>query len=65
MSSKRLDTFALVVNFTNDYWVLRHVTIGLFEASNTSCAALAEIVKPILAKFELMNQILECVNDEG
>ena len=47
------DTFALVVNFIDDCWVPRHVTVGLFEAQDTSGASLAEIVKPLLDEFKL------------
>ena len=32
MSRTGWDTFALVVNFIDDCWVPRHVTVGLFEA---------------------------------
>jgi hypothetical protein len=35
------DTFALIMNFLNWEWVPCHVTIGLFEAPNTSGVALA------------------------
>ncbi len=59
------DTFALVVNFLNKEWVPCHVTIGLFEALDTSGVALANIVKPLLAKFELTSKVIACVKDEG
>ncbi len=59
------DTFALVVNFLNQEWVPCHVTIGLFEAPDTSGAVLANIVKPLLAKFELTNKVIACVKNEG
>jgi hypothetical protein len=35
------DTFALIVNFIDDYWVFHHVTIGLFEVPNISDVALS------------------------
>ncbi len=45
------DTFALVVNFIDDAWVSKHVTIGFFKTPNIVHAILAKIVKPLLAKF--------------
>ncbi len=57
MSHVIFDTFALVVNFIDDYWVLNHVTIGLFEVPNIFGVVLSEIVKPLLWKFELTKLI--------
>ncbi len=31
MGQSRFDTFALVVNFIDDAWVSKHVTIGFFK----------------------------------
>jgi hypothetical protein len=45
------DTFALVLNFINDFWIVFHVTIGLFEVANIIGVALAYIVKPLLVEF--------------
>jgi hypothetical protein len=59
------DTFALVMNFLNREWVLCHVMIGLFKALDTSGAALAELVKPLLAKFKLTNKVIICVQNKG
>jgi len=36
MNRTRIDTFSLVINFINDVWVPKHVTIGLFEAFNNT-----------------------------
>jgi hypothetical protein len=38
----RIDTFSLVINFIDDVWVPRHVTIGLFEAFNSTRAHLCK-----------------------
>ena len=65
MSRIGWDTFALVVNFIDDYWVPHHVTVGFFEAQDTSGASLAEIVKPLLDEFKLTDKIVACVKDEG
>jgi len=57
-------TFALIVNFLNWNWVPFHVTIGLFEATNTSGVVLIELVKCFKAKFQLTNKFFTCVKDE-
>ncbi len=59
------DTFALIMNFLNWEWFPCEVTIGLFEPPNTSGIALAEIIKPLLAKFELTNKVIACVKEKG
>jgi hypothetical protein len=30
-----VDTFALVINFGNDTWLLMHIIVGLFEVNET------------------------------
>jgi hypothetical protein len=65
MSQMSFDIFALVVNFLNREWVPCHVTIGLFKAPNICGVALAQIVKPFLAKFKLTNKVITCVKYEG
>jgi len=57
------DTFALVVNFLSREWVPCHVVIGLFKAPNTSGTTLAKIIKPLLAKFELMNKVITMLKE--
>jgi hypothetical protein len=32
------DVFVIAVNFTSNYWEAKHITINLFEVSNTSDA---------------------------
>jgi hypothetical protein len=44
MSHVIFDTFTLILNFINDYWVLHHVIISLFEVPNTYNIALSEIM---------------------
>jgi hypothetical protein len=48
MSHVTFDTFTLVLNFINDYWVLHHVTISLFEMPNNYNIVLSKIMKPLL-----------------
>jgi hypothetical protein len=42
MSKIEIDTFALVINFIDDDWVLCHVIIGMFETPNTFIVTLAK-----------------------
>ncbi len=65
MSQSGFDIFALVMNFINDAWVPKHVNNGIFEAPNIANVVLAEIVKPLLAKFQFTHKIVACVKDEG
>jgi hypothetical protein len=53
------DTFCLEVNFINDTWQRHHVAIGLFEAPNI------EIVKSLLAQYQVTKKIVAYVKDEG
>jgi len=41
MSRDGYDTFAMVVNFTNSFLELTHVTIGIFEMQITTNATMA------------------------
>jgi hypothetical protein len=58
MNWSGFDTFALVVNFIDDGWVPKHVTINIFEAPNITNATLEKIVKPLFAKFKLTHKIM-------
>jgi hypothetical protein len=35
-----VDTFVLVINYLNEVWTPRHVTIGLFEVHETNSSAM-------------------------
>ncbi len=64
MNRIRIDTFSLVINFIDDVWVPRHVTIGFFEAfNNTTWATLVKIVKPFLVEFQLIEEVISYVED--
>jgi hypothetical protein len=41
MSRVGHDTFAMVVNFFNDYWEPSHVIMGIFGVQNITCATMA------------------------
>ncbi len=65
MSRSGFGTFALVVNFIDDGWVPKHVTISIFEAPNITSATLEKFVKPLFAKFKFTHKIITHVKDEG
>jgi len=65
MNRTRFDTFVFVVNFLDWDWVPCHVTISLFEVTDTSGIALAKLMKPLLTEFQLTNKVLTCVKDKG
>jgi hypothetical protein len=63
MNRTRIDTFSLVINFIDDVWVPRHVTIGLFEAFNITRATFVKIVKPFLVEFQLIEKVISYVEN--
>ncbi len=65
MSKGAHDVFAMVVNFLSISLEPKHVTVGLFEASNTNGVAMAMKVKQILKKFGLTQKIMAYVKDES
>lgn len=48
MSRGTQDTFCVVVDVLDTDWMPQHVTVGVFRADDTSGAALARIVEPLL-----------------
>jgi hypothetical protein len=65
MNQSGFDTFALVMNFIDDGWVPKHVTVSFFEAPNITSVTLAKIIKPLFAKFKLTHKIIAYVKDNG
>jgi hypothetical protein len=59
------NTFAFVINFIDDDWVLYHVTICRFEALNTFGTTLIKQLKFFLATYQLINQVITYNKDEG
>ncbi len=64
MSRLRYDTFALLINFINQSWLLSHITIRLFEALNNSDVALEEQMKVLLVEFSSISKVIVYVKDE-
>jgi len=65
MSKGAYDVFALVINFLNNDWQPKHVTIGLFEVTETTSQALARSLTKLLDKYGLRKKIIAYVKDEG
>jgi hypothetical protein len=65
MSKRAHNVFVMVVNFLFANWDLKHITIGLFEASDTSGAAMVVKLKQFLDKFGLTQNILAYFKDKG
>jgi hypothetical protein len=56
MSKGGVNTFALVINYLNEAWKLRHVTDNLFEVhETTSCNAMTLQFQYLLEKFGLIH----------
>jgi hypothetical protein len=53
-----------VVNFLSTNWEFKHITIGLFEAHDTSEATMVVKLKQILEIFSLTQKILVYVKEE-
>jgi hypothetical protein len=45
MSRSSYDLFALVINFINQFWILCHIIVGLFEALDIFNVALTKQAK--------------------
>ncbi len=60
-----MDTFALIINYLNESWMPRHVTIGLFEVHETTWLSMAGQLCSLLEKYDLMHCLIAFVKDEG
>ena len=52
ISHTGVNTYCLVVNFIDSDWEPRHITVGIFKASNTARATLAIIVKKLSKAYQ-------------
>jgi hypothetical protein len=64
MSKEAYDVFALMINFWNNDWQPKHVTIGLFEAIETTSQTLVKSLTELLDKHGLRKKIIVYVKDE-
>jgi hypothetical protein len=65
MSKGAHDVFALVISFLNEKWQLQHITIRLFEASETTRHIMARNLTKLLDQYDLREKIIAYVEDEG
>jgi hypothetical protein len=63
MSHDGVDTFVLVINFSNDNWVPMHVTMQLFEVNETIRQSMVTQLQYLLEKFGLLHQVIAFVKD--
>ncbi len=60
MFKSDMDTFALIINYLNDFCTPMHATIDLFEVHETTKLSMA-----LFEKYELMHYVIVFVKDEG
>jgi hypothetical protein len=65
MSKGTHDVFVVVVNFISNDWEAKHVTIGLFEVTNTSGVAMVSKLQELLNKFSFIIIFFAYVKDKG
>jgi hypothetical protein len=65
MSKSADDIFALVINFLDENWQPKKVTISLFEVLETMGQALAKNLKELLDSYGLNKKNIAYVKDEG
>lgn len=56
MSKGGINMFALIINYLDDGWILRHATIGLFEVHEATNVTMA---------LQLIHHVIAFVKDEG
>jgi hypothetical protein len=47
-----INTFALIINFIKQDWILNYIIVGLFETFNSSNAILAKQVKVYVGEVQ-------------
>ncbi len=65
MSKFGHDTFAILINFMNSQWVPCHVTMALFETTNTIGVAMVVQVRDFLTSYNFLEKLVACLKDEG
>lgn len=58
------DIFVVVTNILSSKWEAKHVTIGLFEVSNTNGATMVPKLQ-LLDRFSFIHKILVHIKDGG
>jgi hypothetical protein len=65
MSIFEHDMFISMIDFINSLWVFCHVTMGLFETTDTSKVAMATHLKDFLSLYNLLDKLVAYVEGEG
>jgi hypothetical protein len=65
MSKGKMDTFALVINYLNNFWNLIHVSVGLFEVHEITWFSIVGQLHTLLEKLDLMHYVIAFVKNEG
>jgi hypothetical protein len=65
MSKGAYDIFALVINFLDENWKSKKVTIGLFKTIETTSQALAKNLGKFLNSYNLRKKIIIDMKNEG
>jgi hypothetical protein len=59
------DIFVVVANFLGKNWMPKHITIGLFEAYESSRETLGISLQDLLEQYGLAKKIFACFKHEG
>jgi len=65
MSKGAYDIFALAINFLDENWQPKKVTIGFFETIEKTSQVLAKNLRELLNSYGLSKKIIVYVKDEG
>ncbi len=65
MSKGTYDIFSLVINFLDENWHPKKLTIGLFEGIEITNQALVINLKALLDSYGFSKKIIVYVKDEG
>jgi hypothetical protein len=65
MSKGKMDTFALVINYLNNFWNLTHVIVDLFEGDKTTWFFIVVQLHTSFEKSDLMHYVIAFVKDEN
>jgi hypothetical protein len=65
MSKASVKTFALIINYFNDSWILMPVTIGLFKVHETMKLSMAKQLCILFEECNLMHHVIAFVKDEN
>jgi hypothetical protein len=65
MSKAKHDIFTLMIKFLKDDWQPKHITLGLFEPTNTRRQTLAKNLTKLLDSYALRKKIIPYFKDEG